>query len=142
LFNLEPPDMQHGLTGALSRAAEEIFETTETRWTVDGDDEPDVPDATRGIAYLISKEALNNVRKHASARNVTVTIASRDGGVEVTIADDGVGLGTARLEASPGHRGVFNMQDRAAVAGGRCAIRNGEGGGTVVTVWLPGPSPV
>ena len=140
LFDLEPPDMQRGLTGALSTAAEEIFEATETRWTVDGDGEPDVPDATRGIAYLISKEALNNVRKHAAARNVAVTIGSRDGGVEVTIADDGVGLGPARLEASPGHRGVFNMQDRAAVAGGRCTIREGDRGGTVVTVWLPGPT--
>jgi PAS domain S-box-containing protein len=140
LFDLEPPDMQLGLTGALSRAAEEIFESTKTRWTVDGDDEPDVPDATRAIAYLISKEALNNVRKHASAREVAMAIRTRDGGVEVTIADDGVGLGPARLEASPGHRGVFNMQDRAAVAGGRCTIRNGERGGTVVTVWLPNPS--
>ena len=140
LFNLEPPDMQRGLTGALSRAAEEIFEATETRWSVDGDDEPDLPDATRAIAYLIAKEALNNVRKHASARQVTVAIAAREGGVEVTVADDGVGLGPARLEASPGHRGVFNMQDRAAVAGGRCTIRNGEQGGTVVTVWLPDPS--
>ncbi len=142
LFDLEPPDMQRGLTGALSRAAEEIFEHSETRWTVDGDDEPDVPDATRAIAYLISKEALNNSRKHASARNVTVTIGARNGGVEVTIADDGVGIGPARLEATPGHRGVFNMQDRAAVAGGRCTIGRGEQGGTVVTVWLPGPSPV
>ena len=142
LFNLEPPDMQLGLTGALSRAAEEIFEPTETRWTIDGDDEPDVPDATRAIAYLISKEALNNALKHASAREVTVTIGARDGGVEVTIADDGVGLGHARLEASPGHRGVFNMQDRAAVAGGRCTIHDRERGGTVVTVWLPGHAPV
>ena len=142
LFDLEPPDMQRGLTGALSRAAEEIFEHSETRWTVDGDEEPDVPDATRAIAYLISKEALNNSRKHASAHNVTVTVGARNGGVEVTIADDGVGLGSARLEATPGHRGVFNMQDRAAVAGGRCTIRNGAQGGTVVTVWLPGPSPV
>ncbi|MGH3363963.1 MAG: PAS domain S-box protein [Nocardioidaceae bacterium] len=140
LFNLEPPDMQGGLTGALSSAAKEIFEHTGTRWTVDGDGEPDVPDATRAIAYLISKEALNNVRKHASAHNVTVTIGARNGGVEVTIADDGIGLGPAPLEASPGHRGVFNMQDRASVAGGRCTIRDGEQGGTVVTVWLPAPS--
>ncbi|HSE09440.1 MAG TPA: PAS domain S-box protein [Nocardioidaceae bacterium] len=139
LFNLEPPDLQRGLTGALASAAEEIFESTETHWTVDGDHEPDVPDATRAIAYLISKEAMNNVRKHASAREVTVTIRDRDDGVEVTVADDGVGLGH-RPEASPGHRGVFSMQDRAAVAGGRCTIRNGEQGGTVVTVWLPRPS--
>jgi signal transduction histidine kinase len=138
LFNLEPPDMQGGLAGALSKAAEEIFEPTETRWSVDGDGEPDVPDATRAIAYLISKEALNNVRKHASAQSVSVTIEAGDGGVEVTIADDGVGLEPAHLQPSPGHRGVFNMQDRAAVAGGRCTIRNGERGGAVVTIWLPG----
>ena len=90
LFNLEPPDLRDGLTGALTSAAKEIFESTQTRWTVDGDDEPDVPDATRAIA-LISKEALNNVRKHASAQNVSVSIGAPDGGVEVTVADDGVG---------------------------------------------------
>ena len=140
LFNLEPPDLRGGLTGALAAAVEEIFEPTETRWTVDGDEEPQVPDATRAIAYLISKEALNNVRKHASAQNVSVTVGARDGGVEITVADDGVGLGSAPPAASPGHRGVVTMQDRAAVAGGRCAIRNGERGGTVVTVWLPEPS--
>ena len=139
LFNLEPPDLRDGLTGALTSAAKEIFESTQTRWTVDGDDEPDVPDATRAIAYLISKEALNNVRKHASAQNVSVSIGAPDGGVEVTVEDDGVGLGQAPPDASPGHRGVVTMQDRAAMAGGRCTIRNGERGGTVVTVWLPEP---
>ena len=38
------PDLQDGLAAALRRAAEEIFEGTGTRWTVDGAAEPEVPD--------------------------------------------------------------------------------------------------
>jgi signal transduction histidine kinase len=141
LFDLEPPDLQDGLGGALRRAAGEIFEGTSTRWTVDGAQEPDIPDATRAIAYRIAKEALINTLKHAAARNVTVTLAGRDGGLEVSVADDGVGLGREPVETTPGHRGLFNMQDRAAVAGGRCEVGNRDSGGTLVTIWLPGPSP-
>jgi signal transduction histidine kinase len=140
LFDLEPPDLQHGLRSALRRAAEEIFDQTGTRWDVDGDQEPDVPDSTRAIAYRIAKEAMHNTRKHASAHRVTVTVAGRDGGLEVTVADDGVGLGPDPVRGSPGHRGLRNMQDRAAVAGGWCTSRNRDGGGTLTTVWLPGPS--
>ncbi|MGH3333249.1 MAG: PAS domain-containing sensor histidine kinase, partial [Nocardioidaceae bacterium] len=139
LFDLEPPDLEWGLTGALSSAADEIFENTDVRWTVDGDREPDVPDTARAIAYRIAKEAMINALKHADARSVTVTVAGREGGLEVTIDDDGVGLGPEPVESSPGHRGLLSMQDRATVAGGRCTIRNREGSGTVVTVWLPGP---
>ena len=139
LFDLEPPDLQRGLSGALCRAAEEIFDDSETRWTVDGDQEPEIPDATRAIAYRITKEAMINVHKHASARNVLITVSGRDGGLEVSIADDGVGLGREPIESSPGHRGLFNMQDRAAVAGGSCSISNRRRGGTRVMVWLPGP---
>jgi PAS domain S-box-containing protein len=138
LFDLEPPDLQHGLSHALRRAAEEIFEQTGTRWDVDGDQEPDVPDSTRAIAYRIAKEAMHNTRKHASARQVIVTVAGRDGGLEVTVTDDGVGLGPDPVRGSPGHRGLLNMQDRAAVAGGWCSCRNRDGGGTLTTVWLPG----
>ncbi|HLN76701.1 MAG TPA: PAS domain S-box protein [Nocardioidaceae bacterium] len=141
LFDLEPPDLEHGLAAALLRAAEEIFENTATSWSVDGAEEPDVPDATRAIAYRIGKEAMINARKHASARNVSVSVAGREGGLVVSIADDGVGLGPEPIEPTPGHRGLFSMRDRAAVAGGWCSLRNRRGGGTRVTVWLPGPSP-
>jgi PAS domain S-box-containing protein len=138
LFDLEPPDLEHGLTGALRRAAEELFSTSATRWTIDGDREPDAPDATRAIAYRIVKEALTNVRKHAHAANVMVTVGTDEGGLTVTVEDDGVGVEPGSVEPSPGHRGVRSMQDRAVAAGGRCTIHDRRGGGTVVEVWLPG----
>ena len=137
LFDLEPPDLREGLAGALCRAAEEVFDGTRTRWTIHGAGEPDVPDTTRGIGYRIAKEALINVRKHARAANVWVTVQGGDGGLEVSVADDGVGLTAEPFESSPGHRGVVSMQDRAAVAGGRCLVESRPGGGTLVTALLP-----
>lgn len=138
LFDLEPPDLQRGLAAALDRAAEEMFEHTDTQWSVEAGDEPELPDATRAIAYRIAKEAMNNVRKHAHAGRVTLTVTGVRGGVELTVTDDGVGLPTDPLQALPGHRGIFNMQDRAAVAGGSCTVVRGERGGTEVRAWLPG----
>jgi PAS domain S-box-containing protein len=138
LFDLEPPDLQHGLATALGRAAEEMFEHTDTHWAVEADAEPELPDATRAIAYRVGKEAMNNVRKHAHADQVTITVNGVRGGVELTVTDDGVGLPTDPLQSLPGHRGIFNMQDRAAVAGGSCTVVRGAHGGTEVRVWLPG----
>ena len=140
LFDLEPPDLQDGLTGALRRAAEEIFEGTGTRWTVDGDREPEVPDAVRAIAYRIAKEMLNNARKHAGAHHIGVVITGHDGGLEVSVADDGVGI-AGPVHPTPGHRGLFTMQDRAEIAGGWCTLTSPASGGTLVTTWLPGTSP-
>ena len=140
LFDLEPPDLRQGLTGALPRRRGDL-RGTPTRWTVEGEREPDVPDPTRAIGYRIAKEALINIRKHAGAANVWVTVDCEDGGLEVTVGDDGVGLAADSLESSPGHRGVFNMQDRATVAGGRCTVASRPGGGTLVTAWLPAGPP-
>lgn len=137
LFDLEPPDLQDGLAPALGRAAGEIFGDSGIRWAVVPGTEPVVPEYTRAIAYRIAKEALNNVRKHALAQEVEIALTSVDGGLEVMVSDDGVGLGRQPASA-PGHRGLLTMQDRATVAGGRLSVRNRAGSGTVVTLWLPG----
>jgi PAS domain S-box-containing protein len=137
LFDLEPPDLEHGLSGALERAAAELFDSTTIRWSVDGAHEPDVPDATRAVAYRIAREALINARKHSGARTVTVSVAGSGDGLAVTVQDDGVGLGPDPAQSPRGHRGLTNMEDRAAVAGGRLDVRNRRPCGVTVTLWLP-----
>ena len=141
LFDLGPPDFHDGLSGALSTAAEATFEGTGTRWTVQADQEPDVPDAVRAVAYRICVEALTNARKHAHASQVTIAVRASDGGIEVSVADDGSGLGPDPMRSHPGHRGLLNMQDRAAIAGGWCTLSSPVDGGTLVTTWLPGRHP-
>jgi signal transduction histidine kinase len=136
LFDLEPPDLDQGLTWALRRAAEETFADTEMAWTVRENGPVEVAATTRVILYRIAREALTNVRKHAAARHVDVTISASRDGVEVTVADDGRGLGTQPSKPVPGHRGLFNMKDQAAIAGGRCTVAD-RPGGVLVTVWLP-----
>ena len=65
--------------------------------------------------YLIYKEALHNVVKHAQATTVTVQLAAAAAGLTLTVADDGRGHdGRPR----PGGRGLASMQSRAQAVGG------------------------
>ena len=81
---------------------------------------PDLPDPELAPAllhnfYLIYKEALHNVVKHAHATTVTVQLAAATAGLILTVADDGRGHdGRPR----PGGRGLVNMQARARAVGG------------------------
>lgn len=137
LFSLEPPELDAGLAAALRSAAYEIFWDTPTRFIVDGEREPAAIDSTRALAFRIAREALINVRKHADAATVQVTVVGRRGGLEVSIADDGRGLGHGPVKSSPGHHGLTSMRDRADVAGGTWDISARPEGGTEVVFWLP-----
>jgi signal transduction histidine kinase len=137
LFDLEPPDLHHGLVSALERAAAQIFEDTDTGFRIVCDREPDTSVATRAVAYRVAREAMMNARKHARARMVIVHVAGRDSGLEVTVTDDGRGLDAESAASPPGHHGLSSMRDRTVLAGGRFQVSPGPRGGTRVRVWLP-----
>ncbi len=137
IFELEPPDLHRGLAAAVSSAAAELFRDTSVQVRVGGEEGPEVDDATRSVAYRIVREALVNVRKHSGATAVEVALSSCDAGLEVSVTDNGIGIDPGPHAAAPGHRGLSGMQDRAAVAGGRCEIGPAPGGGSQVCLWLP-----
>lgn len=89
--------------------------------------------------FRICQEALTNVRKHARASSVTVSMSTVDRGFLVRVADDGVGM--PDLDLSAGHFGLIEMRERAESAGGWCAVNGSENGGTVVEFWLPDVRP-
>jgi PAS domain S-box-containing protein len=136
LFDLESPAQQHDLVSALSEAAAYVLEDA-VRWRVEGDGGRDLEVATRVTAYRIAKEAMVNVRKHAEAHRVVIGVRDRDGGVEVSVVDDGRGFDLAGSTDRPGHLGLPGMRDRAAVAGGSVVLDSVVGSGTTVRVWLP-----
>jgi signal transduction histidine kinase len=80
---------------------------------------------------------LSNVRTHASATHVKITLASSDGGYLIRIADDGVGFETGKDRLDPGS-GLATVRERAEVLGGRLDVRSSPGSGTTVEYWLPG----
>jgi signal transduction histidine kinase len=80
--------------------------------------------------YLAFKEALNNVRRHAEATavEVSITIDGRDFSFE--IRDNGKGFDPQGLSAS-GH-GLANLQRRADRLAGSCLLESSPGHGTRV----------
>jgi GAF domain-containing protein len=88
-------------------------------------------------AYYVVSEALANAAKHSGASIVEVTVARRDGGLLVTIRDDGAG----GADAAKGS-GLVGLSDRVEALGGTMTIVSPRGAGTTVEVELPlSPSP-
>ena len=102
---------------------------------------PDVD--LRRVVVRIVQEALANVRKHAQATMVLVSLASSDGTLTVTVQDNGVGIPSSRLSAvmrgDGYHAGVFTLRTMVERAGGQLALMNGEDGGLVLKARLPLP---
>ena len=86
--------------------------------------------------FRIVQEALNNVVRHAGARNVEVTLTARDDALEVTVRDDGVGF---EVEGRRTGLGLVGMGERAEVAGARLDIESAPGTGTTVRARFPLP---
>lgn len=138
LFDLEPADENTRLVDSLREAAAHIFEHTTIVWSFIGDLDADLPVAERGQAVRVAKEALRNVRKHASARTVDVHLLRIGEGVELAITDDGIGVDPQTAKSPPGHRGLATMRDRIEVAGGWWQLARAGDRGTTVRFWLPG----
>ncbi len=87
--------------------------------------------------YRIVQEALANVARHAAASHVGVMLERRNGALVAVVEDDGRGFATDATEADRPHLGLFGMQERAALLGGRLTIESERGKGTTVFVEVP-----
>jgi signal transduction histidine kinase len=68
--------------------------------------------------YRVAQEGLTNVRKHAQARRVEVTLSYDNDKVGLSICDDGQGMG----ETSNGY-GLLGLRERIQLVGGKVNIR-------------------
>lgn len=99
-----------------------------------------LPPAMETNLYRIFQEAMNNIRRHASARSVRLSLARHNGLVTAEIQDNGCGFDTASIRAGQdGARGLglLSMQERAAICGGTLEIHSQPGEGTVIRVSIP-----
>jgi signal transduction histidine kinase len=90
-------------------------------------------------AYRIVQEALTNVARHAEARNVSVLLEYRGDSVVCIVEDDGRGFDVRRvLEAKDMRRlGLYGMQERISLVGGKLTVESTAGLGTTVFVEIP-----
>jgi two-component system nitrate/nitrite sensor histidine kinase NarX len=86
----------------------------------------------------IVQESLTNVRKHAHARTVSVTICQQNEELQVEISDDGRGFNPLAIKREEWpHLGLQTMQERAEAVGGKFEIESTPGKGTKVRVSVP-----
>ena len=92
----------------------------------------------RQNVFLLYKEAVSNIAKHAHATEIEVALEERSGEWRLSIRDDGVGFDPA-LPTS-GH-GLKSLQSRAARMSGQLELRSQPGRGTTVLFTTPMPWP-
>ena len=98
------------------------------------------------------QEAINNIARHAAARNVQIGLFLTDGVLSVSITDDGIGFDLAELSMgtiqdldsedfhlSENTRGLglLGMQERIELLGGELEIVSTPGNGTQIQISVP-----
>jgi PAS domain S-box-containing protein len=102
----------------------------------------DAAEAPHGVApdietacFRVAQEAINNVLRHARARNLWVRLFTAGGRLALSVRDDGSGfdLDAARRRGAAGASlGLVGIEERIALAGGTLELRSAAGQGTVL----------
>lgn len=92
-------------------------------------------ESRRIAVYQVVRQALANAGEHSGAKHVRVRVAERQGGVEVSVEDDGCGFDREQvLRDAPAELrfGLSGMAERVRMLGGELEIETGPGRGTRV----------
>lgn len=121
----------------MRRFAAELFDHTSTRCHLQLQ-----PDAAgkrltmeqRRDLYLVYKESLNNIYKHAAAQTVWVELSMVDHSVRMLIRDDGKGFDTG---ITTERNGLNNLKTRVEKWKGKINIHSQQGKGSDIEIVMP-----
>lgn len=144
---LAPAALEHGLAEALLRVAERLRQETGAVVDVRTTGRlPALPTPVQVALLRTVQSAVANVRQHAGARSVLITLGDQEDEVVVEVVDDGTGFDPAAVEArlrsqpAGGGTGGYGLQasrERLRELGGRLEVRSAPGEGTTVRASLP-----
>ncbi|MEN9299061.1 MAG: hypothetical protein RLZZ429_1374 [Bacteroidota bacterium] len=83
--------------------------------------------------YRIVQEQLNNIHKHAKAKNVVIELY-RDEVIRLSVVDDGVGFDTKKKRNGIG---IYNIQTRVGLYAGKINIHSEPGKGCQLKIEFP-----
>ena len=94
--------------------------------------------------YRVVQQGVTNAITHAQAKNLLVDLSWQDGGIALSIVDDGVGFDVANPKESTltGHFGMTNLKDRIEALDGTLEVTSKESEGTKLQANVSRPTEV
>lgn len=93
--------------------------------------------------FRIMQEGLNNIVKHAQARNVNLHILDKPDELYCVLEDDGCGFDTSIMnDRTTVGSGLRNILERAQLLNGMAHIQSVPGHGTVIEIHIPLNEPI
>lgn len=148
-LELRPPALDDlGLREALGELAQRFSENLCIPVTFHVHGQRDrLPSEVELVLYRVAQEAMTNIAKHARASRAEIVLVRNVDSVEITIDDDGRGFNPAiptRRDESGLGLGLFGMEERVALVGGKLSIHQLHPSGVRIKGWIPitgrGPS--
>ena len=98
-----------------------------------------LPPSVETALYRIVQEALNNITRHAGARNVWIVLDGDVKKIVCTIRDNGVGFDAPARLKERGNRGLglIGIKERLSALGGTLHIESEPGSGTQLRITVP-----
>lgn len=132
---LESSSLPEALQRVTNRWSEETGISANLETT--GDYEQ-LPQDLQVTLLRVAQEALSNVRRHANARQVTLTLSYLEDLIVLDLQDDGTGFDAATsTNDSEGSFGLQAMRERVERLGGQLLIESAPGEGTTLAVQVP-----
>jgi signal transduction histidine kinase len=123
----------YGLKAALDWAAGSVTSRTNLKLLVEGECNR-FPPRVEIALFRIAQEALGNISRHASARNVKILVTQDGPDMSMSITDDGVGFDPSAVAATDKSGwGLRLMAERAESIGARLQVESSHGKGTTIT---------
>lgn len=126
-----------GLREALKAECERVSQASSFQLELNAHEiTEEVPRDVALCLFRIAQESLRNIERHASASRVVVRLQHLDGGLQLTVRDEGLGFDPVQSSARAS-LGLASMSQRAALVGGKLKIDSKPGQGTIVSAWVP-----
>jgi len=137
LFELWPPSLERSglrvtIEELLSRLGTDAGVRTELEFKLDAEPAPEL----RGTLFRVIAAALANVRAHAGAASVQVSLTQLDGRMTVRVVDDGAGFDPS-VASGIERFGLLEMGERMRAIGGELTITTAIGHGTTIEGTVP-----
>ena len=141
-LSLRPPQLDDlGLAAALRSHLDRQARVAGLEAHFELEDAPqDLAPDTETACFRVAQEAINNVLRHARARNLWVRLFMAGAGLAISVRDDGRGFDVEKVRqraADGASLGLVGMEERMALAGGSFELRSAPGQGTELLATFP-----